>query len=199
MPSTLSILVNVFPPDERTKAIAIWASVTGAAGAIGPVASGWLLGHFWYGVGVPRQRADHRRRARRRVRSSCPKSRDPEQGQLDPVGARAVDRRHRRRSSTASSRRPSKGWASAGHARRVRASASWCSRCSCVVGAARRRADARHALLPEPGVQHRHRRHDPRVPGDVRRDVPRSRSTSSWCSATARSTPRCGCCRWRRS
>src|SRR5206468_4175614 len=49
MPSTLSILVNVFPPEERTKAIAIWASVTGAAGAIGPVASGWLLGHFWYG------------------------------------------------------------------------------------------------------------------------------------------------------
>ena len=27
MPSTLSILVNVFPPDERTKAIAIWAGI----------------------------------------------------------------------------------------------------------------------------------------------------------------------------
>src|SRR3954464_2081786 len=40
MPSTLSILVNVFPPDERAKAIAIWAGITGAAGAIGPVASG---------------------------------------------------------------------------------------------------------------------------------------------------------------
>src|ERR1700736_5560832 len=49
MPSTLSILVNVFAPEERTKAIAIWAGVTGAAGAIGPVASGWLLGHFWFG------------------------------------------------------------------------------------------------------------------------------------------------------
>ena len=57
MPSTLSIIVNVFPPHERPKAIAIWASVTGAAGAIGPVASGFLLGHFWYGsvflVNVP--------------------------------------------------------------------------------------------------------------------------------------------------
>ncbi len=57
MPSTLSILVNVFPPHERTKAIAIWAATTGAAGAIGPVASGFLLGHFWYGsvflVNVP--------------------------------------------------------------------------------------------------------------------------------------------------
>src|SRR5882672_2098883 len=49
MPSTLSILVNVFPPHERAKAIAIWAATTGAAGAIGPVASGFLLGHFWYG------------------------------------------------------------------------------------------------------------------------------------------------------
>ncbi len=86
MPSTLSILVNVFPPEERTKAIAIWASVTGAAGAVGPVASGVLLDHFWYGsvflVNIP----------------ICllalvsgfflvPKSKDPEQGALDPVGA----------------------------------------------------------------------------------------------------------------
>src|SRR6476469_3133609 len=57
MPSTLSIIVNVFPAEERTKAIAFWAATTGAARAIGPVASGWLLGHFWYGsvflVNVP--------------------------------------------------------------------------------------------------------------------------------------------------
>jgi EmrB/QacA subfamily drug resistance transporter len=86
MPSTLSILVNVFPPDERTKAIAIWASITGAAGAIGPVASGYLLGHFWYGsvflVNVPII-------ALALVAGFVllPKSKDPEQGQLDPVGA----------------------------------------------------------------------------------------------------------------
>src|SRR6202140_3544115 len=36
MPSTLSIIINVFPGHERPKAIAIWASVTGAAGALGP-------------------------------------------------------------------------------------------------------------------------------------------------------------------
>src|ERR1700736_1022667 len=46
MPSTLSILVNVFPTEERAKAIAIGAATTGAAGAIGRVASGWLLGHY---------------------------------------------------------------------------------------------------------------------------------------------------------
>jgi EmrB/QacA subfamily drug resistance transporter len=86
MPSTLSILVNVFPPQERTKAIAIWASVTGAAGAIGPVASGWLLGHFWYGsvflVNVPILLT-----ALVAGWFLVPKSRDPEHGQLDPVGA----------------------------------------------------------------------------------------------------------------
>src|SRR5262249_34198842 len=32
MPATLSILVNVFPPGERAKAIAIWAATAGAAG-----------------------------------------------------------------------------------------------------------------------------------------------------------------------
>jgi EmrB/QacA subfamily drug resistance transporter len=86
MPSTLSILVNVFPPEERTKAIAVWASVTGAAGAIGPVASGWLLGHFWYGsvflINVPILIV-----ALISGWFLVPKSRDPEQGQLDPVGA----------------------------------------------------------------------------------------------------------------
>jgi EmrB/QacA subfamily drug resistance transporter len=86
MPSTLSILVNVFPAEERTKAIAIWASVTGAAGAIGPVASGWLLGHFWYGsvflVNIPILIT-----ALVAGWFLVPKSRDPEQGQLDPLGA----------------------------------------------------------------------------------------------------------------
>src|SRR5438309_8020551 len=40
MPSTLSILVNIFPPHERAKAIGIWAGVPGGAGAIGPGPSG---------------------------------------------------------------------------------------------------------------------------------------------------------------
>src|SRR5213076_808669 len=86
MPSTLSILVNVFPPHERTKAIAIWASVTGAAGAIGPVASGWLLGHFWYGsvflVNVPILLL-----ALLAGQFLVPRSKDPLQGKLDPLGA----------------------------------------------------------------------------------------------------------------
>jgi EmrB/QacA subfamily drug resistance transporter len=86
MPSTLSILVNVFPPRERAKAIAIWATTTGIAGSIGPVITGYVLGHFWFGsaflVYLP-------------VIALAfvggwffvPKSRDPEHAQLDPVGA----------------------------------------------------------------------------------------------------------------
>ncbi|HEX7097019.1 MAG TPA: MFS transporter [Acidimicrobiales bacterium] len=50
MPSTLSILTNVFTePTERARAIGIWAAFAGAGGAIGPVAGGFLLEHFWWG------------------------------------------------------------------------------------------------------------------------------------------------------
>lgn len=50
MPSTLSILTNVFTnPRERGRAIAIWAGTSGMAVALGPVTGGWLLEHFWWG------------------------------------------------------------------------------------------------------------------------------------------------------
>jgi EmrB/QacA subfamily drug resistance transporter len=86
MPSTLSLIINVFPAHERPKAIAIWASVTGAAGAFGPVASGVLLGHFWYGsiflINVPVIAV-----ALIAGKFLVPKSRDPEESQFDPIGA----------------------------------------------------------------------------------------------------------------
>ena len=46
MPTTLSILTNIFPEDERPKAIAIWAAVAGMGIAIGPISGGWLLENF---------------------------------------------------------------------------------------------------------------------------------------------------------
>jgi EmrB/QacA subfamily drug resistance transporter len=50
MPSTLSILTNVFAdPGERARAIAIWAGVSGVGVAVGPLVGGWLLEHFWWG------------------------------------------------------------------------------------------------------------------------------------------------------
>ena len=99
MPSTLSILVNVFPPDERTKAIAIWAATTGAAGAIGPVASGWLLGHFWFGsvflVNVPIIAARARARLLPRAQVEGSRAGAPRSGRRGAVDRRDLDARVR--------------------------------------------------------------------------------------------------------
>jgi len=52
MPSTLSILVQVFPsPHERAQAIGIWAAVAGVGVAVGPIVGGFLLEHFsWHSI-----------------------------------------------------------------------------------------------------------------------------------------------------
>jgi EmrB/QacA subfamily drug resistance transporter len=85
MPATLSIITNVFPPQERSKAIAIWAGFAGAGAALGPLLSGFLLEHFWFGsvflVNLPIIAVA--------VVSGAllvPSSRDPRQRKLDPVG-----------------------------------------------------------------------------------------------------------------
>ncbi|HEX6871347.1 MAG TPA: MFS transporter [Micromonosporaceae bacterium] len=49
MPSTLSIISNVFDPRERAKAIGVWAASVGLGVAIGPVVGGALLESFWWG------------------------------------------------------------------------------------------------------------------------------------------------------
>jgi EmrB/QacA subfamily drug resistance transporter len=86
MPATLSILANVFPPAERGRAIGIWAGFSGAAAAIGPVLSGFLLEHFSWGsvfvVNVPIVIV-----ALVSGAILVPTSRDPNHGRLDPLGA----------------------------------------------------------------------------------------------------------------
>ncbi|MGH8997850.1 MAG: MFS transporter [Acidimicrobiia bacterium] len=86
MPATLSILTNVFPAHERARAIAIWAGLAGAGAVIGPLASGFLLEHYWWGsvflVNLPVVAA-----ALLGGRVLVPSSKDPAQSPLDPVGA----------------------------------------------------------------------------------------------------------------
>jgi EmrB/QacA subfamily drug resistance transporter len=51
MPTTLSILTNIFPAHERPKAIAVWAATAGMGIAIGPISGGLLIEHFaWSSV-----------------------------------------------------------------------------------------------------------------------------------------------------
>jgi EmrB/QacA subfamily drug resistance transporter len=86
MPSTLSILTNVFPPKERGQAIGIWAAVSGLGIILGPVIGGYLLDHFWWGsvflINVPIIAI-----ALVSGWFLIPESKDPEARRLDPVGA----------------------------------------------------------------------------------------------------------------
>lgn len=51
IPSTLSILINVFPREERGKAIAAWAATSGLGIGLGPITGGFLIEHFdWQAV-----------------------------------------------------------------------------------------------------------------------------------------------------
>jgi EmrB/QacA subfamily drug resistance transporter len=86
MPATLSIITNVFPPAERGRAIGVWAGTAGVGIAIGPLAGGFLLTHFYWGsiflVNLPIV-----------VFGLIagfvliPTSKDPSAPKLDPVGA----------------------------------------------------------------------------------------------------------------
>jgi MFS transporter, DHA2 family, multidrug resistance protein len=87
MPSTLSILTNVFrDPGERARAIAIWAGCSGIGVALGPITGGLLLEHFsWpsvFWVNLPVGAV-----ALALGAFIVPTSRDPRHTQLDPGGA----------------------------------------------------------------------------------------------------------------
>jgi EmrB/QacA subfamily drug resistance transporter len=87
MPSTLSILTNVFTvPAERAKAIGIWAGVSALGIGLGPLAGGLLLQRFWWGsvflVNVPLVVV-----GLTLGRFLVPESRDRTAPRLDPVGA----------------------------------------------------------------------------------------------------------------
>ena len=86
MPATLSILSDVFPREERGKAIAIWAGVSGVGIGLGPLAGGLLLNSFSWGsiflINVPIVIA-----ALALGWWLVPESRDPSAPRLDMPGA----------------------------------------------------------------------------------------------------------------
>jgi DHA2 family multidrug resistance protein-like MFS transporter len=86
MPATLSLIRNIFTDDtERRTAIAIWAAGFSGGAALGPLAGGWLLEHYWWGsiflmavpVLVPLLVLGP---------VLLPESRDPEPGPVDVLG-----------------------------------------------------------------------------------------------------------------
>ncbi len=85
MPATLSILTNVFPAEERGRAIGVWAGVSGIGIVVGPLAGGWLLEHFWWGsvffINVPIVLV-----ALAAGRVLVPTSKDPSAPRLDLAG-----------------------------------------------------------------------------------------------------------------
>src|SRR6266508_4129148 len=50
MPSTLSVITDVFPRGERVKAIGIWTGIASLGIPLGPIVGGWLLENFWWGL-----------------------------------------------------------------------------------------------------------------------------------------------------
>jgi EmrB/QacA subfamily drug resistance transporter len=86
MPATLSIITNVFPAQERGKAIGVWAATAGVAVALGPLTGGFLLEHFYWGsiflVNIPIVIVGLLAGI-----LLIPDSKDPHPQRIDPVGA----------------------------------------------------------------------------------------------------------------
>ena len=85
LPATLSLLRSVFRDDrQRTLAIAIWTAGFSAGAALGPIAGGFLLNHFWWGsvflLAVPVLLA-----FLVAAPLILPESKDPHPGPVDPL------------------------------------------------------------------------------------------------------------------
>ncbi|UJW32973.1 MFS transporter [Saccharothrix sp. AJ9571] len=85
LPSTLALISHLFTdPRQRATAIAMWVTALSAGVALGPVAGGVLLEHFWWGsvflMGVPIMVL-----ALVAAPVLLPEYRDPGAGRLDPL------------------------------------------------------------------------------------------------------------------
>ncbi len=86
MPSTLSVIIDVFPREERAKAIGIWSGAAGLGVPVGMILGGWLVDQFFWGsvflINVPVVLA-----ALVGSRLLVPESRDPSKRRIDVIGA----------------------------------------------------------------------------------------------------------------
>jgi len=83
MPSTLSLIRNIFPePNRRRMAVALWAAGFSGGAALGPIFGGWLVEHLWWGavflVAVPLMLP-----LLVLGRTLIPESKDPSPGKVD--------------------------------------------------------------------------------------------------------------------
>jgi len=94
MPVSLSIITVIFPPQERGKAIGLWAAAVGGAVALGPVVGGlllehpnwfrWLTGNDWgsvFFINVPIIIA-----GLIGIYLIVPETKNPHPSRLDPIG-----------------------------------------------------------------------------------------------------------------
>ena len=94
MPVSLSIITVIFPPQERGKAIGLWAAAVGGAVALGPIVGGlllehpnwfrWLTGNDWgsvFFINVPIIIA-----GLIGIALIVPETKNPHLSRLDPVG-----------------------------------------------------------------------------------------------------------------
>lgn len=85
-PLSMSMLPAIFPPRERTRAVAIWSSSMALGLPLGPLLGGWLLENFWWGsiflINVPIVVAGGIA-----VAVLLPETRDPSAPRVDGIGA----------------------------------------------------------------------------------------------------------------
>ncbi|MCP2336741.1 DHA2 family efflux MFS transporter permease subunit [Actinomadura rupiterrae] len=86
MPLSMSMLPAIFPPEERTRAVAVWSGAMALGLPLGPLLGGILLEHFWWGsiflINVPVVVVGGIA-----VALLLPESRDPSVPRLDLPGA----------------------------------------------------------------------------------------------------------------
>ncbi|WP_262401924.1 MFS transporter [Actinomadura sp. CNU-125] len=86
MPLSMSMIPAIFPPEERTRAVAIWSASTALGLPLGPLLGGWLLENFWWGsiflINVPVVVVGGLA-----IALLLPETRDPAAPRVDGVGA----------------------------------------------------------------------------------------------------------------